>query len=296
MAIRLERKLPPLLCLAAALAPAHAYAQAVLDTSMAKVSPIAVPRTLYPRRLRPAAQVGRVVAVFMSDDDRPAPFSQLEVPTEQQPVVEMRNLREEPFFDWAELPDEQLVQRLAALYSFFAIVISLPIALTTFATAETLPQALLATHVGGSGVVLAFLLRLRTGWGYVSMRLRDRQTYYEENGASGRGGYLAEKDAEATMRDRLLDDYEVQPVLRKVDRLSAVVGGSLGLAAIALRTLTPDDPYKQFSNDYLSQLQMDDKLAAKEQQRAQSQSLKPSYCDSRYYKAIAGGEKSGLCD
>lgn len=43
---------------------------------------------------------------------------------------------------------------------------------------------------------MAFLLRLRAGWGYVSERLRARETYYEENGASGRGGYVVEKEAE----------------------------------------------------------------------------------------------------
>ena len=58
-------------------------------------------------------------------------------------------------------------------------------------------------------MVLVFLLRLRTGWGYVSQRLREKSTYYEENGASGRGGYVTEKDKEALMRDRLLDEYEV---------------------------------------------------------------------------------------
>jgi hypothetical protein len=30
----------------------------------------------------------------------------------------------------------------------------------------------------------------------VSERLQSKQTYYEENGASGRGGYVVEKEAE----------------------------------------------------------------------------------------------------
>lgn len=157
-------------------------------------------------------------------------------------------------------------------------------------------QVLLATNVGSSGVVVAFLLRLRVGWGYVSQRLREESTYYEENGASGRGGYVAEKDAEAKMRDRLLEEYEVQPTLKRVDRTLKPVVVALTVSAIALRLLAPSDPYEQYSQAYLSQLGGDERLAYFEQQRAQQESSKPSYCNSRYYKAIAGGDSSGVCN
>ena len=35
---------------------------------------------------------------------KPDPFQQAEVPAGMQPAVEMRELRNEPFFDWPELP------------------------------------------------------------------------------------------------------------------------------------------------------------------------------------------------
>ena len=232
----------------------------------------------------------------------PEPFAQAEVPTEQQPTVEMRQLKQEPFMPWAELDDTSFYPRIAAVWSLAFFPLSLPIALSTYTELSDLPTALLAANVGGSSVLLAFLLRLRAGWGYVSMRLTDRVTYYEDNGASGRGGYIAEKDDSTSMRDRLLDQYEVQPALRRVDGALRVAAASLFISALLLRTFAPADPYEESSPSYLSRLQADDKLAEQERQKAESRaaakgvSLKPSYCDSRYYKAIAGGESSGVCD
>ena len=90
---------------------------------------------------------------------------------------------------------------------------------------------------------------------------------------------------------------QVQPSLRRVDDAIKPVALALAASAIALRLLAPSDPYEQFSQQYLSQLGGDERLAYSEQQRAQQRGgNKPSYCDSRYYKAIAGGDSSGACN
>ena len=113
---------------------------------------------------------------------------------EQQPTYELRELRNEAFFSWPET--EEFGKRLSYVWIPATLLVSLPIALSTYSAAEQLPAALLAANVGGSAILFAFLLRLRVGWGYVSERLNSKETYYEENGASGRGGYVVAKDAE----------------------------------------------------------------------------------------------------
>jgi len=110
-------------------------------------------------------------------------------------------------------------------------------------------------------------------------------------------GYVTEKDDEARMRDRLMNSYEVAPALRLVDTsiaavLAVVLASLLGLGGL------PDaaNPDAAYSPTYLGRLGSDDEMAANEQRRAQERSTKPSYCDSMYYRAIAGGEASGACD
>ena len=85
------------------------------------------------------------------------------------------------------------------------------------------PEALLSALVGGAIPTLLFALRLRTGWGYISTRLTDKQVYYEMK----QRGFLVEKDAESVMRDRLLNEYEVLPVLKRVD---TSIGVCIGIA------------------------------------------------------------------
>jgi len=153
--------------------------------------------------LRAAVRLPRCalpVAVDREEPPRPpapptvAGFGQAEVPKEQQPTYELSELRNEPFFRWAEQDGFQ--KRLASVWLPATLFVSLPIALSTY-DAQQLPAVLLAANVGGSAVVVAFCLRLRAGFGYVSERLTSKETYYEDNGASGRGGFLAEKDPEA---------------------------------------------------------------------------------------------------
>jgi len=238
-----------------------------------------------PRALAPT----RAKLKLLEGGGEPQPFNQPKVPTDQQPVLELRELRAEPFFDWAELAWPMLRQRLLLLYAG-AFAFSLPIALSTYGSLAELPLALLGSSVGASGVTFAFVLRLRIGWSYVSGRLRDSTVYYERN----QRGYEVKKDESVRARDKLIDEFEVQPMLRKVDDALKAGGLALALSALALHLLSPA-PYAQLEPSYLSSLSADDALAAREQRRAQAGAERPSFCESRYYQAVAGAESNGFC-
>ena len=226
------------------------------------------------------------------NDDDPRPFLQSDVPLPQQPTQELQELRREPFMDWPTSAD--YTQKVSVLAAVLVALLGAPIALTTYGDLPAqLPQAALAACVGGAVPLLAFVLRLRVGWAYVSRRLTDRLTYFEVRGQSR----TSEKDDEALMRDRLIEQSEVQPALRAVDGSLAPIAGGLLAAALALGALTSlaGDPNEQYTASYLSRLQSDDGAAAAEQRRA-AQQQRPAYCGSRYYKALAGGEAGGVCD
>ena len=132
------------------------------------------------------------------------PFGQAAVPKGQQPLTELKELRRQPFYDWAE--SDAYKSKVTQVYQFIMLFISLPVSYATFdQLPNELPQLFLAANIGTFAVMLPFIARLRVGWGYVSERLKERKTYYEAN----QRGLFATKDREMQLRDRLIQQQEV---------------------------------------------------------------------------------------
>ncbi len=276
--------------------------QSVILMSLSAISfqPIAL-RGVAPRL--PRVPVAPRLAAEGDTRKEPLPFLQQGVPEDQQPAIELRNMLREPFYDWAD--DESFTRKLGYMYAALSVV-SLPVAYSTYSVLPNeLPQLLLSANIGTLCVMLLFVARLRSGWGAVSQRLRDPSIYYEAQ----QTGNLATKDRETLMRDRLIERTRVSPVLRRIDSkiiaivavlvLSAAAGE--GLAAL-LGESGPATPKTLYGNEALAfteQLKKDDVLAYREQQRAQARArddgsgVLPTYCGSRYYKILAGGNGAG---
>lgn len=110
------------------------------------------------------------------------------------------------------------------------------------------------------------------------------------------------------MRDRLVNNQEVLPALGRIDRsLLAITAAllltftsgealtaSLGEAGpYTLKTLTGDEARR-----YDNLLRSDEEFARREQLKFQSRggqdgAAQPGYCNSRYYKILAGGNGQG---
>jgi hypothetical protein len=84
-----------------------------------------------------------------------------------------------------------------------------------------------------------------------------------------------------------LFNSKVKPV---VERLKTFTLGCAGLwvgSCLALNVASSTKPlFNQYDQDMLEKLRYDDNLAEK---AAQNAGTRPTYCDSRYYKAVAGG-------
>lgn len=236
------------------------------------------------------------------------PFFNRDVPTDQQPTEEMKALRQQSFMDWAD--DSSYGSKLTGLYQAIMLFLALPISYTTYyVLPDELPNLFLSASLGTFAAMIPFAARLRVGWGFVAGRLKSKEVYFEAD----QTGQIATKNREAIYRDRLIYDTQVAPILKRIDAsiyalalaLLLSVGGGQGLvilqgdaAPATLKTLSGDNAIR-FNN----RLKGDDEFAREEQRRAQSRAmdrdgdgvvdLKPTYCDSRYYKILAGGNSQG---
>jgi len=229
------------------------------------------------------------------------PFlSRRPLPEQQQPVNAFQDLTSKPFFDWP-MTDEYN-GKLFNLYLVMMAIVGLPVAYTTFdVLPKELPQLFLSANIGTLAVaMLPFTIRLRWGWGFISGRLKKERLYYEQQ----ERGFFARKDRESQFRDQQLRQTQVLPVLLRIDfSIAAVIAAlvlslasgevltvSLGEAGPAtLKTLTGDAAI-QFD----TRLRRDNDFAAREQRRQQERRPDmPAYCDSRYYRILAGGNSQG---
>merc|ERR1719353_454241 len=90
-----------------------------------------VPSTTLPAAagVRPLPRLLRSrVPLLQADADRPLPFAflQNDVPKDQQPVFELRSLRSQPFYDWADT-DDGYKANLRNLYAGIMLLLSLPV-------------------------------------------------------------------------------------------------------------------------------------------------------------------------
>merc|ERR1712232_709255 len=176
------------------------------------------------------------------------------------------------------------------------LFISLPVSYITFPNLPNeLPNLLVAANMGTFPVMILFVLRLRFGWGYVSQRLKEKKTYVEKQ----QRGFEITKDAETSMRDRLIEKNEVSPIVRRLTLATLILSASsvasvvAGEAVVALQgdngIYTPKPLLGDEALRFNNRLKGDNEFAAEQQRRAQSRSNKPVYCDDRYSKIIAGG-------
>jgi hypothetical protein len=208
------------------------------------------------------------------------------VPEGQRPVNEYLEILRSPLFDWA-LTDGGLRIRLAAVYASFFLLVCLPIAGATFTSDGYWLQKVATSHVGATGVVLALLVRLYTGWAFVGDRLVSKTIEYEETGWFD--GDVEVKSVAEQKRDKFLYQSEVRPVVERLKFLTTAGSAFFVASAIGCNLALSADPvFDQYDPGMLEQLRYDEKLAETAAATAQG-SGRPTYCDNRYYRAVAGG-------
>lgn len=235
----------------------------------------------------------RAVALRAKDDERlnelspETSFGSEVVPEGQRPVNEYLNVMRQPLFDWAALESgsKGLLTRLVALYWVVFFVICYPIAGATFTEEGYLIQKIAASNVAALLLVIALLLRLYSGWGYVGSRLTSKVIEFEETGWYD--GDVKVKSETEKKRDKFLYNSKVKPVVDRLKLFTLAAGGLWVASCIGLNVAMSAKPiFNEYDPDLLERLRYDDKLAEK---AAKNSPGRPTYCDNRYYRAVAGG-------
>jgi hypothetical protein len=146
-------------------------------------------------------------------------------------------------------------------------------------------QKLTASNVGAVTLIMFLLLRLYTGWAYIGERLKSKVIEYEETGWYD--GDIEYKTEAERQRDMFLFQNNVRPVIDRL-QLFSFVGGLLWLVScIGLNLAVTAKPwFDEYDPKFLERLTYDDKLAGVAADQSFS---RPTYCDSRYYRAVANG-------
>uniref|UniRef100_A0A6U1LWA6 DUF1230 domain-containing protein n=1 Tax=Fibrocapsa japonica TaxID=94617 RepID=A0A6U1LWA6_9STRA len=205
------------------------------------------------------------------------------VPLDQQPFNELTNLKKAPFFGWAQKDLKFLLGRLGMVYALFFITLSYPISYATYPYGDQLLERLAAANLGNIIVVAVLVLRLYVGWAYIYDKLGSEVVEYEETGWYDGAQWV--KPANVKTRDQFIATYEVKPVVERMEKIVGVFGVLVLLSVLAFKLLSVGD-YDPYDPKILQTLQMDENAAIKD--AAQNRG-KPTYCGSRYYKTVAGG-------
>jgi len=209
------------------------------------------------------------------------------VPEAQRPANEYLDLRNQPLFNWAsqEAGSSGLAIRLSILYAVTFAAICYPIAGATYTGDGFEVQKLVAANVGALAFLLAVLLRLYTGWAYVGSRLQSKVVEFEETGWYD--GNQERKTESELARDLFLYRQNVKPVEQRLQQASILCGSLWVASCIGLQVATSQKPiFNEYDPTLLERLPYDERAAGV---AAKQSNGRPTYCDSRYYRAVANG-------
>lgn len=232
-------------------------------------------------------------AVHISNDDADkispeTSFGADAVPEGQRPVNEYLDLLRQPLFGWAseDVGSKGLLIRLLAVYGLVFVAVCYPISGATFTQEGYLLQKIAASNVGALLLLLVLMVRLYSGWGYVGSRLKSNMIEFEETGWYD--GDIEEKTEEEKRRDKFLYQTNVKPVEDRLKTFTLTIGGLWIAACVSFNVALSVKPvFNEYDPSMLERLRYDEKLAGVAAEQSYG---KPTYCDSRYYRAVAGGQ------
>jgi len=161
------------------------------------------------------------------------------VPIDQQPIQELKELQEILLFDWATLPFNEFMKKLAFLWTGIC-VISFPVSAATFDPMSEPVPFFIAGSCGSLFIVMIVVFRLFLGWSHVGQRLVSETVEYEESGWYD--GQIWTKTQDILYRDRLESNCTVKPALDRLKTTLLTVSGSFVTCLLVLSFIQPSHP------------------------------------------------------
>ncbi len=151
------------------------------------------------------------------------------VPVDQIPIKQYESMSESWFYSWGARGLRDYLIPLISLWLLSWIVTG-PMAAVSFAPTKMPPQFLISASLGALLLPALALVQLYTGWHHVCDRLAQRAVHYEESGWYD--GQTWQKPEEVCNRDRLIADYEIKPVLHRLQKTFAVICGIVAFSLV----------------------------------------------------------------
>ena len=151
------------------------------------------------------------------------------VPAEQVPIREYEEMRASWFYSWATKNLRGYLTPIIVLW-LLSWSVAAPVAAVSFSPTRQLPQFLISGSVGCLVLPLLALLQLYVGWRHVGDRLRQPEVPYEESGWYD--GQVWVKPEDIANRDRLIVDYQVSPIVTRLQKTFGIMAGLTLLSAV----------------------------------------------------------------
>ena len=152
------------------------------------------------------------------------------VQVDQIPLKEYESMSESWFYRWGMRDLRGYLVPIISLWLLSWIVVG-PMAAVSFVPAKMPPQFVISASLGSLLLPMLALVQLYTGWRHVCDRLAQQAVPYEESGLYD--GQTWEKPEEVYNRDRLIADYEVKPLLLRVQKTFAVICGIIAFSLVS---------------------------------------------------------------
>jgi len=152
------------------------------------------------------------------------------VPTDQIPIEEYECMSESWFYSWGARGLVGYLMPVVVLWLVSWLVVG-PMAAVSFEPSKLLPQFMISGMLGALLLPTLALVQLYIGWRHVCDRLSQRSVFYEESGWYD--GQVWEKPDDVMNRDRLIADYQVKPLMLRMQKTFAVI---LGIVSFSLVT------------------------------------------------------------
>ena len=152
------------------------------------------------------------------------------VPVDQIPIQEYESMSNSWFYSWGARDLTGYLAPIAGLWFASWLVVG-PMAAVSFGPTKLLPQFVISASLGSVLLPTLALIQLYVGWQHVCDRLSKEAVPYEESGWYD--GQVWEKPEDVINRDRLIADYQVKPLMLRLQRTFAII---LGIVSFSLVT------------------------------------------------------------
>ena len=158
-----------------------------------------------------------------------AKASRCPVPAEQVPIREYEDMRTSWFYSWGTRTLRGYLTPIVILW-LLSWAVAAPVAAVSFSPGRQLPYFLISGSVGCLVLPLLALVQLYVGWQHVGDRLRQPEVPYEESGWYD--GQVWVKPDDVANRDRLIVEYQVSPIVKRLQKTFGIMAGLTLLSAV----------------------------------------------------------------